>query len=163
MDHRGKALDLSRGENGESDASQPSAATSSPAASASAPPDVDNLTTFELLYELYKESHLEVLGSPKSAFATFEPQLDRLCVFPREDRFMNIIPYRTDGVLAALSCAQANGASFSVSGEDVICVIDDVSARGASYGDAALRALIKCERKVNEEEAAASTEALIGK
>ena len=99
---------------------------------------------------------MEVLGSPKSVFATFEPQLDQLCVFTREDRFLHIIPYHTDGMLAALSCAQANGASFSVSGEDVICVIEDVSARGSSYGEAALRTLLKCERKAKAEEEALS-------
>lgn len=33
------------------------------------------------------------------------------------------------------------GGSFMVCGEDVVCVLDNVLARGTSYGEAALRAL----------------------
>jgi hypothetical protein len=58
----------------------------------------------------------------------------------RNDRVL--VAHRSTGMLEALESAQDLGASFSVCGERVICVIKNVSAEGATYAEAALRALL---------------------
>ena len=51
----------------------------------------------------------------------------------------------TTMTLAALKCAQAQGASFAVSGDEVICTLNNATAKGSTstYAVAALRALAK--------------------
>ena len=114
--------------------------------------DVDKLDSFELLYHLYKESGQEIIGCPQHAFAIFEKKRNALSIFTRQEKFFHVIPHNTDGVLGALNAAQSNGAIFIVKGEEVLCTIDDVTCRGATYGDAALRTLLKCQLKKNSEE-----------
>lgn len=109
-------------------------------------PNADNLSVFETIYHLYTEDGVQVIGSPENAFATFSPSLGRIYVYARDPKYIDIVSYQSRSILAALNCAQEKGAQFSVSGNDVICTIVNVCARGATYGEAALRALLKYQR-----------------
>lgn len=110
-------------------------------------PEAETLSTFEVLYHLHKEDGDGIIGNAQSAFATFDPAKEKITVYAKSEEHVEVVPHRTVSVLAALECAKAEGASFTVCGTQVICVLKDVSAQGSSYGEAALRALLKFQRR----------------
>ncbi|MFD1558834.1 hypothetical protein ACFSHT_24875 [Paraburkholderia silviterrae] len=106
-------------------------------------PDIDGLTTLELLYQLCKSEGTEVVGNPERAFAVYDASQGILNVYSKNTEFVHMVSHETRTMLAALECAQTSGASFMVCDEEVICVLKNVTASGKTYGDAALRALAK--------------------
>lgn len=110
-------------------------------------PDVETLSPLEVIYQLNKEDGIEVLGDSRSVFATFDRVTEKLTVYARRAEMVEVIAYRTVSILAALECAKDEGASFTICGSEVICALKDVTAPGSSYGEAALRALLKHQRK----------------
>lgn len=110
-------------------------------------PDVETLSPLEVIYQLNKEDGIEVLGDSRSVFATFDRVAEKLTVYAKRSDMVEVIPYRTVSILAALECAKDEGASFTVCGSQVICTLKDIKAQGSSYGEAALRALLKHQRK----------------
>ncbi|HDR9104562.1 TPA: hypothetical protein QDB04_001381 [Burkholderia vietnamiensis] len=101
------------------------------------------MDVLEVLYLLCKSEGLAVVGDPTRAFAHFNSSAGVLHVYQRSDDAVDVAKNATSTMLAALECAQREGASFTASGEDVVCTIKDVTARGYTYGEAALRALAK--------------------
>lgn len=79
-------------------------------------------------------------------FAAFNREEGKLIVFSENGDDVGDFQHRTHGVLVALDYARKNNAAFSVVGAQVCCVMGQVSAMGASYGEAAVRALIKYMR-----------------
>lgn len=110
---------------------------------ASGNPDVESMDAFEVLYLLCKSEGLTVAGDPKRAFAHFNSSAGILHVYTRSDDAVDVSKSVTTTMLAALECAQKEGASFTASGEDVVCTLKGVTARGYTYGEAAIRALAK--------------------
>jgi hypothetical protein len=110
-------------------------------------PDVEILSPLEVIYHLNKEDGVEVMGDSRSVFATFDRVAEKLTVYAKRTDMVEIIPYRTVSILAALESAQDEGASFTVCGSEVICTLKDITVQGSSYGEAALRALLKHQRK----------------
>ena len=114
------------------------------------PQDVYSLSTLELIYRILEEDGMDLVGDPGTAFATFDDERG-VIVFAERQALVHVVPYRTETFLAAINCAQKEGANFSACGNQVICAIGDVSARGASYAEAALRALLTYKRKANSD------------
>jgi hypothetical protein len=114
------------------------------------PQDVYSLSTLELIYRILEEDGMDLVGDPSTAFATFDDERG-VIVFAESQALVHIVPYRTETFLAAINCAQNEGANFSACGNQVICAIGNVSARGASYAEAALRALFTYKRKANSD------------
>ncbi len=114
-----------------------------PAPATGRAPDIEGMTTLELLYHLCKSEGTEVVGSPERAFAVFDASKGILSVYSKSTDFVHMVSHETKTMLAALECAQTSGASFMVCDEEVICVLKGVTASGKTYGDAALRALAK--------------------
>jgi hypothetical protein len=112
-------------------------------ASSTALPDPEQLTTLELLYHYFKEDGDHVIGNPKSVFATYTPETEKLEIFAADQSSFEIVPYRTITMLEALDFAQEKQASFSVKATQVTCQIGAIQATGGSYPEAALRALVK--------------------
>ena len=94
---------------------------------------------------------MDLVGDPSTAFATFDDERGVKIVFAESQALVHIVPYRTETFLAAINCAQNKRLNFSACGNQVICAIGNVSARGASYAEAALRALFTCKRKANSD------------
>lgn len=117
--------------------------------SAAVLPDPDQLTTLELLYHLYKEDGGDLVGNPKSVFASYDSATAKLQVFAADQSSIEIVPYRTLSMLGVLNCAQEEEAKFLVEDSQVKCQIGDVQAKGSSYPEAALRALVKHQREMN--------------
>ena len=115
------------------------------------PQDVYSLSALELIYRILEEDGMDLVGDPGTAFATFDHERGVVIVFAERQALVHIVPYRTETFLAAINCAQNEGANFSACGNQVICAIGDVSARGASYAEAALRALLTYKRKANSD------------
>ena len=113
------------------------------------PLDVNDLSNLELIYRILEEDGMDLVGDPGTAFATFDHERGVVAVFAETQALVDIVDYRTETFLAAINCAQNEGANFSAWGNQVICAIGDVSARGASYAEAALRALLTYKRKAN--------------
>ncbi len=107
------------------------------------PSEIENLTTLELLYHLNQIEGVPLVGDPARAFATFDTSRGILNIYSKAPDYMKIVSHHTVSLLAALDCAKNQGASFNVCGDNVICVLRDVTVQGASYGEAALRALLK--------------------
>ncbi len=82
---------------------------------------------------------MEVVGDPERAFAHFDSSQGVLHVYSKASECLSVAHHGTVTMLGALECAQAEGASFTVFGGTVTCVL----AQGKTYGDAALRALAK--------------------
>lgn len=92
------------------------------------------------LYQLFRSTGVSVLGAPETAFSVYDQAQGVVRVYVSDRQQVDIVPFEV--VLdQALADVQAAGGSFSVCGDDVVCVLDDVLAHGTSYGDAALRAL----------------------
>ena len=150
MGQLGKALDAlggsTKGDVKEQPPGQPSMTGDS---ETTVPLDVNDLSTLELIYRILEEDGMDLVGDPGTAFATFDQERGVVTVFAETQALVHIVPYRTETFLAAINCAQNEGANFSACGNQVICAIGDVSARGASYAEAALRALLTYKRKAN--------------
>lgn len=133
------------------DAKEAEASHTQPSAGATVEhlPDVENLSPLEVIYQLNKEDGVEVLGGSRSVFATFDRVTEKLTVYARRPEMVDVIPYRTVSILAALECAKDEGATFTVYGSQVHCSLKDVTTHGSSYGEAALRALLKHQRKTS--------------
>lgn len=112
-------------------------------------PDVEHLSPLGVIYQLHKEDGVEVMGDSRSVFATYDRVTEKLTVYARRPEMVDVIPYRTVSILAALECAKDEGASLTIRGSQVICTLKDITAQGSSYGEAALRALLKHQRKKN--------------
>lgn len=144
MGQLGKALDMLLGGVADDNVvKQTSSCVKPEAALTGAHQEIDNYSTLETVYHLLKGDGIELVGRPDKAFAAFNRETGVVSVLAARDELVDIVPYRTVCVLAALNYAKEQGATFSVCGDDVICVVNDISARGSSYGDAALRALLK--------------------
>jgi len=109
-------------------------------------PAPEELGTLELFYQFFKEDGDEMAGNPSSVFAAFNREQGKLMVFAENSSDVEVFSHRSRGVLVALDWVQENNASFSVDGTQVLCEMGKVSAKGASYGEAALRALLKYQR-----------------
>jgi|GEM_PF-2577776 len=105
--------------------------------------DIEAASLLKVLYELCKTEGVEVVGDPERAFAHFDSSLGILHVYSKASECLSVAHHGTITMLGALECAQAEGASFTVFGDKVTCVLKNVTAQGKSYGDAALRALAK--------------------
>lgn len=105
--------------------------------------DIDNLTILEMLYYLHQSGGSALIGDPKHAFATYDSGQGILFIYAQSADCTHMISHRTEMLISALEYAQHEGASFNVCGEKVICILNDVTAHGASYGEAALRAMLK--------------------
>lgn len=92
------------------------------------------------LYNLFRSRGIAVLGASTTAFAVYDEINGVVRVYASQWERVDIVPYEVV-VYDALNEVQAAGGSFMVCGEDVVCVLGDVLARGTSYGEAALRAL----------------------
>jgi hypothetical protein len=114
------------------------------------PLDVYGLSNLELIYRILEEDGMDLVGDPGTAFATFDHERG-VIVFAERPALVHIVDYRTETFLAAIRCAQNEGANFSASENQVICAIGDVSAQGTSYAEAALRALLAYKRKANSD------------
>lgn len=144
MGQLGKALEmLLGGLTDDNMTKQTSSCVEPEAAQTGAHQGIDEYSTLEMVYHLLKGDGLEIVGQPDSVFAAFNRETGVVSVLATRDELIDIVPYRTVCVLAALNSAKEEGATFSVCGDDVICVLNDISARGSSYGEAALRALLK--------------------
>lgn len=143
----GRALNMMLGNNDSHELTGTSKADSSAAIRIDNLPDAEALSPFELIYQLHKEDGVEVIGSPNSAFATFDPSRGKITVYAKDDGLVEVIRHRTVSIIAALECAKDEGANFTVCGSQVICVLKNVTAYGSSYGEAALRALLKFQRQ----------------
>lgn len=107
------------------------------------PQDLDSLSAFELLYYICREENNAIIGTPDTVFATFDSRRKKITVYAKQEESVEILPYRTLCMTAALNCAQERKASFAVHGSKVTCTIDETSSEGSSYEEAALRALVK--------------------
>jgi hypothetical protein len=106
--------------------------------------DIDVLPMLKVIYELAKTEGMEVAGDPESAFATFDRNTGVLDVYSKTtSEYIGAASHRTLIMQASLEYAQAEGASFSVFGDTVTCVLKNVTAQGGSYGEAAFRAFAK--------------------
>jgi hypothetical protein len=120
---------------------------------AEALPDPEKLEGLELFYQLFKEDGDEMVGNPSGVFAAYNRDQGKLIVFAEDDAEVGKFLHRTHGLLVALDYARQNNAAFSVVGAQVFCEMGKVSAMGASYGEAALRALLKYLRQERGAEA----------
>jgi len=87
------------------------------------PIDVYDLSALELIYRILEEDGMDLVGDPGSAFATFDHERGAVIVFAERQALVHIVPYRTETFLAAINCAQKEGANFSACGNQVICAI----------------------------------------
>lgn len=146
MGRAGEAIDMllrSSSEKSNPATAHTSAPNFSPGNALSSTPQIENLSTLELLYHLNQTEGVQLVGDPARAFATFDTSQGILNIYSKAPDCINIVSHHTVSLLAALKCAQNQGASFNVCGDNVICVLKDVTVQGASYGEAALRALLK--------------------
>lgn len=114
------------------------------------PDEVDGMSSLEVLYEFCKESGAEVIGDPAKAFAAFDSKSGVLSVYQADAQFVSQKSLRYSAGAAGLKYAQDAKASFVCNENWVVCVMQDVVAYGATYEEAALRAVLKVER-VNRE------------
>jgi malonyl CoA-acyl carrier protein transacylase len=105
--------------------------------------DVESMDAFEVLFLLCKSEGLVVAGDPKQAFAHVDSITGMLHVYARDKDAVEISSNATKTMLAALEVVLKEGASLSSSSDTAVCVLGDVTARGYTYGEAALRALAK--------------------
>ena len=106
-------------------------------------PDVEWMDAFDVLHLICKNDDFVVAGDPKRAFAHFDAATGVLHVYARSDQAVEIFTDTTMLMLTALECTLKDGASFSSAGREAVCVLEDITARGRTYGEAALRALAK--------------------
>ena len=97
----------------------------------------------DLFFEVCKQEGLDLIGDPNRVFASFDPGTGTLAVYSKNPDWVSTLIHQPANNLVALRWAQEEGASFSVCGERVLCVLKDLVAQGSSYGDAAVRALLK--------------------
>lgn len=109
-------------------------------------PDINRMSQFEVMFHICKEVGYQVVGDPRTAFAAYWPGNGKLSTYAVSDKYIEHISSET-GELEMLSVVQELGGSFNVCGDQVICVLKDVTAIGSSYGDAALRAMLALQRK----------------
>jgi len=109
--------------------------------------DVESMDAFEVLFQLCKSEGLVVAGDPTQAFAHVDSITGMLHVYARDKDAVEISSNATKTMLAALEVVLKEGASFSSSSDTAVCVLGDVTARGYTYGEAALRVLAK--RQIN--------------
>lgn len=112
--------------------------------------DIDNLTSLEMLYHINQCEGGALVGDPKHAFATYDASRGVLHIYSRSPDCVHMVPHRTATLIAALKYVQKEGASFNVCGDKVLCILNDVTAQGASYGEAALRAILKYQLTHNQ-------------
>lgn len=107
--------------------------------------DIDNLdlTTLEMLYHMHHLEGVAVVGDPAHAFATYDANKKALYIYAESPDSVHMVAHQTDSLFWVLKSVQEEGASFNVCGDKVICVVSDVVAEGASYAEAALRAILK--------------------
>lgn len=97
----------------------------------------------DLFFEVCKQEGLDLIGDPERVFASFDPETGTLAVYSKNPDWVSTLIHQPANNLVALRWAQEEGASFSVCGERVLCVMKDLVVQGSSYGDAAVRALLK--------------------
>ena len=114
------------------------------------PDEVDEMSSLELLYEFCKEGGAEVIGDPNTAFAAFDARTGVLSVYQTDAQFVSQKSVLNSVGAAGLKYALDAKASFVCNENWVVCVMADVVAYGATYEEAALRAVLKVER-VNRE------------
>jgi len=121
---------------------QPSA---SPPNASDAEIDVAGLSILELFYHIYKEDRFPIIGTPDKVFAIFNEEREELLVFSKENKLVRLVPYQSEGLQMALDGAKNSGANFTILGEKVVCTIGADFGYGASYGEAALRAMLNSQ------------------
>lgn len=113
---------------------------------------VEKLSSMQMLYAIYSECHLNVVGQPTGPFAFFDDAAGTLNVLSDNDeKICHWSP--EDLTVSAMNTAQKLRACFIVHGEQVICTIPGVSQAGATYGEAALRAILAHTRVQNADQA----------
>lgn len=105
--------------------------------------DIDSLDVFDVLYLLCEGDGLVVAGDPSRAFAHFDATRGVLHVYTRSEQAVEVNSGVSSTLLSALECVLKDGAKFSSVGEDAVCVLGNVTARGRTRGEAAIRALAK--------------------
>ncbi|CAJ0784000.1 hypothetical protein [Ralstonia chuxiongensis] len=114
--------------------------------------DMEAAPLLKVLYELCKAEGVEVVGDPERAFAHFDGSQGILHVYSKASECLSVAHHGTITMLGALEYAQAEGASFTVFGNKVTCVLKNVTAQGETYGDAALRAIAKYQIESSSEQ-----------
>lgn len=113
-------------------------------------PDIDQMSQFEVMFNICKEIGYQVVGDPRTVFAAFCSSNGKLSTYAVSEavseKYIEHISSETEE-LGMLGIVQELGGSFNVCGDKVICVLKNVTATGSSYGDAALRAVLALQRK----------------
>lgn len=113
---------------------------------------LDKLSSMQMLYAIYSECNLSVVGQSTGPFAFFDDETGTLNVLSDNDeKICQLSP--EEMTVSAMNTAQSLSASFIVHGEQVICTIPGVSQAGATYGEAALRAILAHSRTLNADQA----------
>lgn len=107
--------------------------------------DVDKLSNLEMTYHLLKLKGKTIVGDPKVAFAFFDNKENKIEIYTSCNTRYRVFPCAQDFLMAALDIAKENNANLFVSDEMAWCVIKNVSAKGVTYEEAAMRALLKYE------------------
>lgn len=107
----------------------------------------EKLSGMELVQAVYTEEGGNVVGSPTAGFAYFANETNTLVVVSENGKNVNHVSLSQIMTIHAMEVAQDLDASFVVHGTQVVCTIRGISQSGASYGEAALRAILAYSRE----------------
>ncbi|GAB7545553.1 hypothetical protein [Cupriavidus sp. 8B] len=112
---------------------------------------IDEMNELELMYQICIGDGLELTGDPTQAFAAYDPAAQKLRVYSMNDAYVHMVTFDSASKMAVLESAQGQGASFMASGNDVLCVLKGITAKGRTYAEAALRAIAKHQLTIKPE------------
>lgn len=112
---------------------------------------IDAMNELELMYQICLGDGLELVGDPTQAFAAYDPTAKKLRVYSMNDAYVHMATLGSASKLAVLESAQGEGASFMACGDEVVCALKGVTAKGRTYAEAALRAIAKHQLAIKPE------------
>ncbi|MCY1304571.1 hypothetical protein D9M70_543300 [compost metagenome] len=112
---------------------------------------IDEMNELELMYQMCLSDGLELVGDPTRAFAAYDPTAQKLHVYAMNNAYVHTATFGSASKMAVLESAQGEGASFMASGDEVVCALKGVTAKGSTYAEAALRAIAKYQLSIKPE------------
>lgn len=113
--------------------------------------NIDEMNELELMYQMCLSDGLELVGDPTQAFAAYDPAAQKLHVYSMNNAYVHMATFGSASKIAVLESAQGEGASFMASGDEVVCALKGVTAKGRTYAEAALRAIAKHQLTIKQE------------
>lgn len=102
----------------------------------------EDLKGIDLIHAVYQEASDSIVGSSTAGFAVLDKSTNTLKIICPDTTKLRIVSVEQIMEREAPAAALALGGHFSVQGEQVTCTIEEVIQTGATYGEAALRAML---------------------